>query len=86
MQHLLDFLANCLEDNTFQGSNNECLPKLDHYNLLLDETLDLIKQINTENEYNPLVDFLIPPINEQNGLESTYPDLDLLKILHKFLT
>ena len=25
------------------------------------------------------MDFLIPPINEQNGLESTYPDSDLLE-------
>lgn len=68
-----DFLADCLEDNAYQGSNNECLP-LYHSNLLLDDTLDLIEQLNTENEDNPLVDFLIPPVNEQNGLESTYPD------------
>ena len=50
----------------------------------MDETLDLIKRINTNNEYNPLVDFLIPLINEQNGLESMYPDLDLLEEFGQF--
>jgi len=71
-----DFLADCLEDNGHQGSNNEFLQKLGGSNLLLDDTLDLIEQLHTENEDNPLVDFLIPPINEQccNELELTYPD------------
>lgn len=71
-----DFLADCLEDNAHQGSHNEFLLKLDNSNLLLDDTLDLIEQLNTENEGNALVDFLIPPISEHccNEFELTYPE------------
>jgi len=69
-----DFLADCLEDNAYQGSNNECLPKLDSSNLLLDDSLDLMEQLNTENEDNPLVHFLISPNQEEyrNELDSYF--------------
>ena len=37
-----DLLADCLEDNAYHGSKNECLANLDNYNFLLDGTFQLI--------------------------------------------
>eukprot|EP01018_Ginkgo_biloba_P027131 Gb_06377 [translate_table: standard] len=73
-----EFLTDCLEDNSQQGSSNGCLMELADCNLLSPNTLDIIteeEQLLTTNENN-LEEFLIPPMSEHCYIElgSTYHD------------